>query len=277
MATYDSETDETFIADSDEHEDDDYFNEIYDSNENLNDDELIFSDDSDIELEENFDFDKFTINLNDDNKVFLMKIQILLKKVRTLIKTVKNSNVILSYLIEKLKENSAKLPSLVLDFFIRWNSTYIMLSVLKKYRSYVSSITNEPSNIEGLDQNKMRKLESLNFSSTEWTALAALEYVLTPFYDATLSLSGSKYETISMAHIITSCLKKFLTHELIEEEEIQQAIKTVAVSINSAHKSTEFAAFCNQFKKALLHKFNLYFDTKISDEQKNKTLVNVLI
>jgi hypothetical protein len=103
MATYDSETDETFIADSDEHEDDDYFNEIYDSNENLNDDELIFSDDSDIELEENFDFDKFTINLNDDNKVFLMKIQILLKKVRTLIKTVKNSNVILSYLIEKLK------------------------------------------------------------------------------------------------------------------------------------------------------------------------------
>jgi hypothetical protein len=206
-----------------------------------------------------------------------MKMQILLKKVRTLIKTVKNSNVILSYLIEKLKENSAKLPSLVLDFFIRWNSTYIMLSVLKKYRSYVSSITNEPSNIEGLDQNKMRKLESLNFSSTEWTALAALEYVLTPFYDATLSLSGSKYETISMAHIITSCLKKFLTHELIEEEEIQQAIKTVAVSINSAHKSTEFAAFCNQFKKALLHKFNLYFDTKISDEQKNKTLVNVLI
>ena len=146
---------------------------------------------------------------------------------------------ILCYLIEKLKENSAKLPSMVLDFFIRWNSTYIMLSVLKRYRYYISNITNDPSNIKGLDQNKIRKLQSLNFSPTEWTAFAALEYVLTPFYDATLSLSGSKYETISMAHIIISCFNNFLSHELIEEEEIQEAIAKVALS-NTVVNTVDF-------------------------------------
>ena len=297
MQTYDSESDETFVADKDEFEDDDYLNEIYDSDSDLNkiecikldedEDEQINCDDiiesdSDLDSDEyDFEIEKefLTINskdLTDDNDNFLLKTQILLNKIRSLIKTIKNSNLIMCYLIEKLKENSAKLPALALDFFIRWNSSYIMLKILKKHRYYISQIANESANIKGLDQKKILKLESLNISSTEWTVLAALEYVLTPFYNATLSLSGSKYETIAMSHIVVSCLKSFLSNLLIDESEIQNAIQTVSLSINTnAYNNVEFAACCNKFKKTLLEKFNLYFDTKMSNDQKEKALVKI--
>ncbi|CAF3423735.1 unnamed protein product [Rotaria sp. Silwood2] len=99
----------------------------------------------------------------------------------------------------------------VIDFVIRWSSTYKMLSRFIKLRSIVNDITHTPDKIAGLKSEQRLKLSKLAFSHSDWSCLTAVEYVLQPFEESTRLLSGRSYQTLAVGKIVMMGLKHFLS------------------------------------------------------------------
>lgn len=91
-------------------------------------------------------------------------------------------------------------------------------------------------------------------SIQDWELVECLIHVLAPFYKATEMLSGRKYLTLALAFVIKKILHKFL-------------------SLNSNKSDSETIS---SLKRAILPLFEYHFDRKISNEQKEATLVNIL-
>ncbi|CAF1506058.1 unnamed protein product [Rotaria magnacalcarata] len=187
----------------------------------------------------------------------------LLQHVRRLIKFIRKSSVLDRYIRNQIRlknieiirsahEQSlkpVKLNNAVLDFRIRWNTTYIMISRFIALSSIITDITVLPSIEIGLKKSQYEKLQQLSFSRLDWSILAALKNVSFPFYRATILLSGSKYPTLSIAYLVSTGLKNFLT------------------------KSKDDQPLEDALKKLLLAKFSYYFEQEISWEQKRATFI----
>ncbi|CAF3331156.1 unnamed protein product [Rotaria sp. Silwood2] len=191
------------------------------------------------------------------------KISSLLKKNRKLIKMINKSSNLTLFVRNEIErkqmaldatngptnEEKIKINHLVNDFYIRWSSTYIMLIRLLMVQSIINNITYSPHTDIGLTTKQVKKLRSLRNSHLEWELLESLSNVLAPFYLGTKCLSGRKYTTLSLSYWITQNLFIYLTSE------------------------TPNATFENELKGLLLNKFNLYFNTKMTNQQKCAKLV----
>lgn len=150
--------------------------------------------------------------------------------------------------IKKVKYTSA-----VIDFIVRWSSTFKMVNRFNKLRSIINDITHTPENIDGLKPEQRTKLCRLAFSHSDWNWLSSLEYVLQPFEQSTSLLSGRSYQTLAIAKIVMNGLQHFL----------------------STYKSDE--PMVNYLKKQLLEKYEEHCEFTVSEDTEAVMTVSVII
>ena len=122
---------------------------------------------------------------------------------------------------------------------------------LKKFKDIVNLITTQPSKIPGLSNQQKASLIGLKLTIGEWEFVECILYVLAPFYQATKMLSGRQYPTLSLAFVIQKMLHNFLKSDREKED-----------SVNVFH-----------LKQVILTSFEYHLIDKISNSQKNVTLV----
>ncbi|CAF0861750.1 unnamed protein product, partial [Didymodactylos carnosus] len=199
----------------------------------------------------------------------IIKIHQLLKKTRKIVTCIRKSSNIDAYVRAQAKiiqiqdpiiidENDEPptnsnikitIGGLVIDFHVRWNSTYLMIKRFIDHRTIINQITASPDRIAGLKTKKIKQMKKFEFSHENWNRLMDLEHVLRPFLEATEILSGRKYQTLSLGFIIKKSLKHFLSRE-VDGQTIQ-----------------------NIFKRQLLKKLKHYFEETVSYEEKTRALI----
>ena len=144
-------------------------------------------------------------------KVF-KSVMIVLYKIRTISKFTRSSNNIQSHVLKLIKEdNSIKQNiSFIIDFFVRWNSTYQMLKRLKSLKKVVIAMTNSPEEIDGIKLNQVSKLKNLLLSFDDWLLVDILDTILFPFFKATELASVQSYPTLPISLIINNALQSHL-------------------------------------------------------------------
>ena len=85
------------------------------------------------------------------------------------------------FFFKKTHEVVRKEMNLILDFHVRWNSVYLMLNRLKKFKDIVNLITTQPSKIPGLSSQQKASLIGLKLTIGEWEFVECLFYVLAHF------------------------------------------------------------------------------------------------
>ena len=105
-----------------------------------------------------------------------------LKKTRCLVGMVRKSGIVSGFVTKRIKALETNPGgNFILDFHVRWNSTYLMLKRLKKLKCIADEITNNPDAIFGLKAKQRTKLESLHLSNEEWIMCDILLNILHPF------------------------------------------------------------------------------------------------
>ena len=117
------------------------------------------------------------------------------------------------------KEGDLGKKNLLIDFFIRWNTTYLMIERLIQFKSIVNTLTSTPENVVGLSRAKIRKLGLLHLDQEDWSNLNLLKKNLEPFYCATKMLSGRKYQTLSISFVVQKVLKSFYSEKVEDNKE----------------------------------------------------------
>jgi hypothetical protein len=225
---------------------------------------------------------------------FLGEVSKLMRKIRTLIKTVKNSTNILRFVRQKQKllgltfqliqdfkiryENGILIVKTSLKFTVlscinRWNYSYICLSRLLEYYAIVCEVTSTVKNadIPGLLSGQIAKLKSFFLHSHEWQLIQALVEVLAPFYTATKCLSVRTRQTFGDGYLILDQLKNFLETPSSFEDSIESDLEEAATESSWKHelnalKTDEYYKIVNYLKALLLKAFNLYTGRHISKE-----------
>ena len=80
----------------------------------------------------------------------------------------------------------------IVDFHIRWNSTYLMLKRLILLKDIAINMTEKPSRIKGITNKQIEKMRKLDLSADEWSLVDILIKVFEPFFEATKMLSARK-------------------------------------------------------------------------------------
>lgn len=196
--------------------------------------------------------------------ILLVRVHVILKQVRKLVRMIRNISSLNRYVTKQIKlklenlnrqllaQNKPKInyKEFTLDFKIRWNSSFVMISRFIFYSSIITSITNNPPDDLKLKQNQYRKIKQLSFTSLDWSILKVLENVLEPFNHSTKILSNRRRPTLSISQSVINALTNFLT--VADETPL------------TLH---------DLLKKQLLLNLNFYFDKHVSDEQRKAMLV----
>lgn len=81
---------------------------------------------------------------------------------------------------------------MIIDFHIRWNSTYVMLFRFFNYKQIINNLTSYPDNIEGIKEAQKRFFRQRHLKPEEWKILESLIEILEPIYHSTIILSARK-------------------------------------------------------------------------------------
>ncbi len=113
----------------------------------INDDDDSFSNSSDLEIFEQLD----------DVGI---EVAGLILKIRKLVKMVKNVSSISREFSKLIDENEETIcTNLILDFHVRWNSTYLMLKRLKRFQDCVNRLIANSSSINGITVAQVNNLD----------------------------------------------------------------------------------------------------------------------
>ena len=160
---------------------------------------------------------------------------------------------ICSYAKNKIKndESISNITNFIIDFHVRWNSTFLMLKRLFKLKQIVTMMTEKPSRINGITAKQIEKMSKLDLTKDDWSTIQVLIKVLEPFFEATKLLSAiRKYATLSSSFVVMKVLMKNL-EELVQDP-----------------KERTIKAFI--FEKLIYH---LVEKTNITSDQQQVTLV----
>lgn len=180
----------------------------------------------------------------------LLYINELLKRIREMVKFIRKSSLIDTYVREKMASVDGR-KGLVCDLRIRWNSTWLMLDRFLVHRDVINSIISSPDRISGLEKKQKSKLRSFVMSHDDWEMVACIHHILHPFLIATKILSGHKYPTLGAAFYVARKLEMFLS----ENENDSPVVSVI--------------------KQSLRFHFKLYFQVKAPYRQKECLLVSV--
>ena len=195
---------------------------------------------------------------------FQKKIFTVLKRVRRLISMIHKSQVLTSFVRREANrkqfnlapnsnanvDQNEKINESVKDFHVRWSSTYLMLTRLIAARQIINEMTYSPQTCIRSTIKQIKKLKSLAIIHLDRELLEALANILGPFYLATLCLSGRQYPTLSLSYWIEQNLRVYL-------------------STDSPDNPLE-----NSLRHVILPQLRLYFDSKVTPEQKDAKLVS---
>ena len=165
------------------------------------------------------------------------------------------------------QQDNEMTAEMIIDFHVRWNTTYIMTDRFCIYKPIVNQITNNPELIDGLTKTQKKSLNNLKLNNSEWIIIETLRDVLKPFFYATKIVSGKKYETLSINKIICSSIDAFLNGVDVED------------NFEDKSDDEQIRIQWNQFLKSnLKSKFNHYFTTpRMSQNQIDSGLVSSLV
>jgi hypothetical protein len=168
-------------------------------------------------------------------------------KIRSISKLSRKSNIIHHHVLKLIKEDSTFKHNIffIVDFFVRWNSTYQMLKRFKTLKRIVISLTNSPEEIQGIKLNQSVKLKNWLLSSDEWIIVDTLEKILFPFFKATELASFQNYPTLAISLVIKNSLQSHLCMSGSSDEAL--------------------------IKQILTERLLYHLDTKISKKQKEYT------
>ncbi len=191
----------------------------------------------------------------------ITKVKKVIAKLRKIIKKFRTSLVI-AKIDELIIQSGSKLPTLAADFHVRWNSTYIMIKVFRRYKDIISKILDDPSIITGIKTDEHNKLIKLKMNLDDWNMLAALEEVLEPFYSATNDISGNNYATMAVSLVLLKVLRSQLS--------LKNKYKSSNGDLTHDKKINKYIEHLDAL---LLEKFDVYFDDKMDESVRNKFLV----
>jgi hypothetical protein len=144
---------------------------------------------------------------------------------------IKRSNNLNIYVVKRVKEMEIPNKTSVIDFQVRWNTTYDMLDRFFVFKRIIDEITSNPGVVQGLDEKKKNDLRNLDLSLDDWRIVQFLIKILKPFKRVTDILQGQKYETIALSKaaelILFRYYEKFEStnpKELIVAEKIMDII-----------------------------------------------------
>jgi hypothetical protein len=184
--------------------------------------------------------------------MFYYFVGIVIFKVRKIINMVSRSSVIKRHVIDKAKALSNVNSDFILDFCVRWNTSYLMLERFYQLKLIVDEITCNPQLILGIKLRSEKKLRSLVITKEDWDTIVLMTNLLKPFYKASVMLQGQKYQTLSMAKVVETILLEYYAN--IDPSDTKQF---------------HVANRLNEYLKA-------HLVTKISREQKRTSLVTIL-
>ena len=118
-------------------------------------------------------------------------------------------DIINRHVIEKAKSRRLEIAEFILDFHVRWNTTYLMLERFYLLKVIVDEITCNPQLIQGIKKHHIDKLRKFHLKQEHWESISILIKVLKPFYKASVMLQGQKYHTLSMSKVIETTLFAF--------------------------------------------------------------------
>ena len=154
--------------------------------ENVND-AVVIDEEADLETLNNnddidlndmpFDESEDQIDETDDEtnsklKEVLKEISGLLSKVRSIVRLSRKSNIIQIKMKELIKRYGLEKVNFIIDFHVRWNSSFLMIRRFKKLKEVVQAITNSTiQDIDGLTKLQHKKLQSWSLDVEEWQTL----------------------------------------------------------------------------------------------------------
>jgi hypothetical protein len=188
----------------------------------------------------------------EEQEKVLESVKCVLYKIRSITKISRSSNIIQNHVLKLIREDSnlGKITMFMLDFFIRWNSTQLMIQRFLKLKKVVISLTTNACDIDGIKPSHLTKLNKWSLSVEDWQLVKILDFVLLPFLQATQIISGQNYPTLPISHIVYCSLKHHLSKiSEVDEEKI--------------------------LKQILLEKLEYHFNTKLSQRQLDVTLVKL--
>jgi hypothetical protein len=100
---------------------------------------------------------------------------------------------------------------LVMDFRVRWNSSFKMLQRFIKLSSIINDVTFTAKTLDGVTSELASKLSRLTFNHDDWNWLSSLKFVLGPFEESTRLLSGRSYQKHALGKMVLNTLKDFLS------------------------------------------------------------------
>ena len=136
------------------------------------------------------------------------------------------------------------------DFFVRWNTTYLMLERFYTMKAIVDEMTCNPQIINGITSNQEKTLNWNILSQEDWETIAILIKLLKPFSIASTMLQRRKFETLALSKAIESI--------------IFRAFEQFLKSTNS--RELTLASALNEYLQR-------HLDFKISDKQKKASSV----
>lgn len=189
----------------------------------------------------------------------------MMQKTRTLIKTIHRSSGLDKYVRDQIsvkqeeankrarEENTEPIiyNELVMDFRVRWNSSFEMLERFIKLSSVINDVTFTAKTSDGVTSELASKLSRLMFSHDDWHWLSSLKSVLGPFEQSTCLLSGRSYQTLAVGKMVLHTLKDIL----------------------SRHKTGE--TMLNRLKVLLLESFEKYCENKVPPEVDEAMMVSL--
>lgn len=171
---------------------------------------------SDVDDDISIDFSSLKLSHNQSSTInhfeLLNDVNQLMKKSRLLVRFMRNHTVTNEYIQKQMMSinGNKKTGVLVLDMYIRWNSSFLLLDRLILHKDVLNGIFAFPNNLFGLSEQQIKRLKSLAFNEQEWKLIYCLRNVLEPFLDSTVVLSGQKYPTMSLSFYIFRLLSQFL-------------------------------------------------------------------
>ncbi|CAF3355420.1 unnamed protein product [Rotaria socialis] len=198
-----------------------------------------------------FDQNKLFDESNRDLTILLSYVHSLLKRTRKLINMIHKSSVLDRYVKIQLKAKQRNVKNqllktqqehykdFIIDFKIRWNTTFLTLERFLSYCSIIINITQHPSNEIGLNRKQHTALTKLAFNRTDWVLLMSVKNIT----------------LLVFQYIVINSLRKYLTTTTKDEE-----------------------LFDSILKQHLLQQFDYYFgDNFITKEQNEASIISAFL
>ena len=99
---------------------------------------------------------------NENNLKVIKSIRSLITKIRKLIKVITNNHVLHEHFIKLASNHKSK--QLILDFHVRWNTTFLMLKRFVEFKSQIDEITHKAEKIIGLQVLRLKVSKSLKLN-----------------------------------------------------------------------------------------------------------------